>query len=697
MFDHHALLRLATLTPVVKVGNPDANADAIIEGLGLCAEADIVLTPELCVSGYTCGDLFGQEWLLKKSWDAVLRIAEWGKEKLQLVVVGCPVKVEGALYNCAVLLNQGYVIGVVPKSYLPNYKEFYEARWFKEADGSHPAHAILYLGEFEPARPVPFGTDLLFRCENVVVGVEVCEDVWVPLPPSSYHAVAGANVLLNLSASNETVGKSEYRRKLIEQQSARCIAAYAYCSSGPTESTSDLVFGGHNLIYENGSKLAEADKFNRKAHSEVVDIDIERLNNERAKNTAFGACRRMLPCRYRVEDFYLKSDLTILNSPLRPVYANVFIPAKTHELEDRCKEIFGIQTCALAKRLESMGPNKTTVVIGVSGGLDSTLALLVACKTMDMLGYARDNICGVTMPGFGTTPGTLKNAVKLMELLRVWQETIDIRPLSIAAFDTLGHKPFGLEYDNGHPEKMLLDDFMTALKNLPPGSQDLVFENVQARLRTFLLMNKGFVLGTGDLSELALGWCTYNGDHMSMYNVNCSVPKTLVRFLVRWIAENQHQQLCPLKTETEVKDQSFWTAGELQKCLFDICDTAISPELLPGPQETEKSIGPYELTDFFLFHLLRHGYGPEKIVWLAENATGFARKYTHNEIKGWLRLFLRRFFAAQYKRNCVPDGPKVGSVALSPRGDWRMPSDADPSIWTAWDKKPDPNNCVAEG
>jgi len=672
MNDRFGMLRISTVSPAVRVGNPEANAKAIIAAVKDLPDSDIVLTPELSVTGYTCGDLFAQDALIEAAWTCLMSIAAAFDDRMQLLVVGVPVRVNGSLYNCAAVLNQGYLLGLVPKSYLPNYKEFYEVRWFKAADGTEPREAIVQL-EVGSVRPVPFGTDLLFRCVDVVVGIEICEDLWVPLPPSSFQAVAGANVLLNLSASNETVGKSDYRRKLIEQQSARCIAAYVYCSCGPTESTSDLVFGGHSMICENGLKLAETDKFVRPTHRQTVDVDVQRLNSERARATTFGDCRRVLPREYRFEDFYINSTYNDA-APLRANFAQVFIPVGKVELERRCNEIFSIQTCGLAKRLESIqkGDEPVKVHIGVSGGLDSTLALLVCAKTYDMLGWDRSNIRAVTMPGFGTTNKTFVNAKKLMELLGVWQETIDIRPLAIAAFDTIGHKPFGINYDNGHPEKTLLDDFCNELKKLPREAKDLVFENVQARIRTLVLMSGGFVVGTGDLSESALGWCTYNGDHMSMYNPNASVPKTLVRFLVDWIAR--------WRAATLMKGQEF---GPLVDVLLDISTQVISPELLPGGgQDSEEAVGPYELVDYFLFHFLRNNFSPDKIAWMAQHAAGFTVKYGKEDIAKWLKLFLKRFFAAQFKRNCVPDGPKVGSVALSPRGDWRMPSDADASLWT---------------
>ncbi len=590
---------------------------------------------------------------------AVWRIARATRGRPHLVVVGLPVMVRNSLYNCAAVIGDGTVLGVIPKQFIPNYKEFYESRWFSSANGTEPKEV-----DFDGA-PVPFGIDLLFQAGPVVVGIEICEDLWMPIPPSSHQAVAGANVLLNLSASNETIGKHRYRTELVVNQSGRCIAAYAYASAGPTESTTDLVFGGHCLIAENGSLVEESRRVGdggpmlRDSYFITADVDIERLQNDRRWTTSFDDCVPRLPFPYRRIEFRLADTLPGLR---RHVSGTPFVPREDEELHRRCTEIFGIQTAALAKRVEQLS-EQSTLNIGVSGGLDSTLALLVAVKMCDRMGFPRRRVQGLTMPGFGTTERTRNNALELMRHLGVPQETIDIRPLCLQAFRSLEHRPFGLDTAG-----LEVDEFQEALANLPPEQrQDLVFENVQARIRTFLLMSRGFVVGTGDLSEAALGWSTYNGDHMSMYNPNCSIPKTLVKLLVRYVALHEFD-------------------GEARETLLSIAGTPISPELLPLSaqgemlQSTEETLGPYELHDFFLFHVVRNGFRPEKILFLARHAE-FTQEHAPQAVERTLATFYRRFFFNQFKRSCVPDGPKVGSVSLSPRGDWRMPSDADPSIW----------------
>jgi NAD+ synthase (glutamine-hydrolysing) len=487
----------------------------------------------------------------------------------------------------------------------------------------------------------------------------------MPIPPSSYQAVAGANVLLNLSASNETIGKNRYRTELVVGQSGRCLAAYTYSSAGPTESTTDLVFGGHCLIAENGSLIEESRRvgdggaIRRDSYFITADVDLEKLQNDRRWTTSFDDCVPRLPFPYRTIEFRLSHKMEGLR---RKVSGTPFVPQEDQELHNRCAEIFGIQTAALAKRVEQLS-ERSTLNIGISGGLDSTLALLVAVKMCDMLGSPRRRIHGLTMPGFGTTERTRNNALELMRHLGVSQATIDIRPLCLQAFRSLGHAPFGIDTTD-----MSVEDFQESLRHLAPEQrQDLIFENVQARIRTFLLMSRGFVIGTGDLSEAALGWSTYNGDHMSMYNPNCSIPKTLVKFLVRYVAMNEFE-------------------GEVRDTLLSIVGTTISPELLPLSaqgeilQSTEETLGPYELHDFFLYNMIRNGFTREKILFLSRHAQ-FTQEHPPAIIERTLEIFYQRFFANQFKRTCVPDGPKVGSVSLSPRGDWRMPSDADPSAW----------------
>jgi NAD+ synthase (glutamine-hydrolysing) len=484
----------------------------------------------------------------------------------------------------------------------------------------------------------------------------------VPAPPSCYQALRGATVLVNPSASNETIGKAAYRRQLVANQSARCLAAYLYAACGVSESTTDLVFGGHDLIAENGILLAESRRFERDETLLVTDIDLEHLLADRLRTNSFGLAQRQLGEERPFRRISFTLDRREAPSPLlRAIDPHPFVPSVQEELRERCEEIFHMQVAGLARRLEHIG--KPGVTIGISGGLDSTLALLVACKTTDALGMARERIRAFTLPGFGTTSRTRTNARALMQQLGVTAAEVDIRPLCLEEMRALGHRPFGLDLHG-----LTVEELTQKLQRLPADRrQDLVFENVQARMRTSILMNAGFVIGTGDVSELALGWATYNADHMSMYNPNVSIPKTLVKFLVRWAAENEFE-------------------GEARRTLLDIVATEISPELLPvcddgkATQATEGVIGPYELLDFFLFHFLRYGSAPEKILFLAQQAR-FDRTYTDDELRHWLRVFLQRFFANQFKRSCLPDGPKVGSISLSPRGDWRMPSDASAALW----------------
>jgi len=641
------------------VANPAANAAEIVRVLGQATDSDVVVFPELCITGYTCADLFGQTRLLEAAVEQTWRVAADTDNCRQLIVVGVPVAAENSLYNCAAVLFEGRILGIVPKQFIPNYKEFYESRWFRGADDAVPKE-IDFGG-----RRVPFGIDLLFRAGELVVGIEVCEDLWVPLPPSSFQAVAGANVLLNLSASNETIGKNRYRTDLVVGQSGRCMAAYAYSSAGPTESTTDLVFGGHCLIAENGAVLAESPRVGdgnhvrRDSYLVTADVDVEKLQNDRRVTTSFDDCTRHLPRSYRTIEFSLRPELSGLR---RYVSGTPFIPKQDAELHRRCAEIFGVQCSALAKRVEQLPPD-APLMIGVSGGLDSTLALLVAVKMCDLLDRPRTTIHGLTMPGFGTTQVTRTNALDLMRHLGITAETIDIRQMCLDAFRAIGHAPFGIDL-----EGLVVAQLQEKLSQIPlQECQDLVFENVQARTRTFLLMSRGFVIGTGDLSEAALGWSTYNADHMSMYNPNCSIPKTLVRFLVKYVAQHEFD-------------------GAARETLLQIVATPISPELLPvssegkSHQSTEAALGSYELHDFFLFHFLRNGFSPAKILFLSQFAD-FATPHAREEIESTLHTFYRRFFANQFKRSCVPDGPKVGTVSLSPRGDWRMPSDADAQTW----------------
>jgi NAD+ synthase (glutamine-hydrolysing) len=653
-------VRITAASTRTAVANPEANANEVLRVLARVPDSDVVLFPELGVTGYTCGDLFGQTVLLEAGVRAAARIVAATRGRAQLVVVGLPVAAGNSLYNCALAAFDGRVLGIVPKQFLPNYKEFYERRWFSAAVGREPPE-IDFAG-----REVPFGIDLVFRADGgVVVGIEICEDLWMPIPPSSVQALAGANILLNLSASNETIGKCRYRTELVVGQSGRCIAAYAYAGAGPTESTTDLVFGGHCLIAENGRLLKESPRvgdggpIRRDSYGITADVDVEKLQVDRRMTTSFDDCLKYLrPCR--VVGFELSREMAGLE---REVAGTPFVPAEGPELHRRCAEIFGIQCAGLAKRIEQLPPG-TPLNLGISGGLDSTLALLVAVKTCDLLGIDRRAVRCLTMPGFGTTPRTRTNALALIEHLGVSGATIEISALALRTFQEIGHAPFGIDCRG-----MDVEAFRAALARVPREARhDLTFENVQARLRTLLLMSRGFVVGTGDLSELALGWSTYNGDHMSMYNPNCSIPKTLVRFLVRYVAQTEFEE------------------GPARATLLSIVGTTISPELLPAgaggeiEQATEEILGPYELLDFILFHAVRSGSSPAKVLFLSAHAA-FTQPYTRAQVERAVRTFSTRFFSQQFKRSCLPDGPKVGTVSLSPRGDWRMPSDADPSAW----------------
>jgi len=680
MSHHHDFVRLSAATPVVSVADPTANIDATLSLLRGLPESDIVLFPELSVSSYSCGRLFHQRALLSETEEQIKRLANSAPNPRQVIVVGAPIAVGSALYNCAVVIHKGKLLGIVPKQFLPDYNEFYEARWFASGHDDLP-ETINYAGQ-----SVPFGTRLLFTSmvgkEELVLSVEICEAIWMPIPPSSLAAVAGANIICNPSASPETVGKAGYRRDLVLSQSGRCITAYAYAGCGPTESTAEVVYGGHSFIAEGGHLLAESNRVGdtaptvRTSQSITSDVDIERLQTERRNTSTYSDCERFInKAQYRRIEFQLSDQPR--EHLLFPVPATPFVPKAKEALKLRCADVFGIQTCALAKRLECLGDSPQSV-IGISGGLDSTLALLVAVKTYDLLNLPRSLIRGVTMPGFGTTDHTLSNARNLMRQLGVTQTEIDIREACLLEYKELaqatGYQPFGvldLLNDESLKKKneLSVKAFTKAIHKIPAEQQhDLTFENVQARRRTELLMNMGFVLGTGDMSELWLGWCTYNADHQSMYNVNCSVPKTLVKFLVQYVAEHQFE-------------------GDTANTLFSVANTEISPELLPPDesgnirQSTEETVGPYELHDFFMFNFIRYGFSPEKILFLAKHANGWSKTYSDDEIKHWLAVNLRRAFAQQYKRDDVPNGPKVGSISLSPRGDWRMPSDASNAAW----------------
>ncbi len=662
----HGFLRVAAATPALRVADCAFNAEQILTLMARAEAAGVAVLvfPELSLTGYTCADLFQQLTLQRGAVAALDHVRTAGGSLFSgIALVGLPLVVDDQVFNCAALLQRGQLLGVVPKSFIPNYKEFYEGRWFAAAATARSREVRLC------GQTVPFGTDRLFAATDVdglVLGVEICEDLWVPVPPSSTQALAGATVLVNLSASNEVIGKAGYRRQLVLNQSGRCLAAYVYASCGVWESTTDVVFGGHCLIAENGALLAESRRFQREPTLTVADVDLDRIRADRIRTNSFGDATLVAAPSRPVErvPFDLGAQAPAVPDLLRTVDAHPFVPQGQELLRERCEEIFQTQVAGLARRLEHIG--KPAVAIGISGGLDSTLALLVVCKTLDLLEVPRSQVRAFTFPGFGTSRRTRTNALALMRHLAVSACEVDIRPLCLEELRALGHKPFGLDLKG-----LTLDPFVEQLQRLPDDRrEDLVFENVQARLRTSLLMNSGFVIGTGDVSESALGWATYNGDHMSMYNPNASIPKTLVKFLVDWVARNEF-------------------AGATQVTLLDIVDTVISPELLPANVEgqtcqvTEDAVGPYELHDFFLYHFLRYGAPPEKILFLAGHAR-FLRHYSAAEIRRWLQVFVRRFFANQFKRSCLPDGPKVGSISLSPRGDWRMPSDATPALWLRW-------------
>ena len=593
-------------------------------------EVKFIVFPELSITSYTCGDLFLTSSLLNKAIDGLKIICEESHNKDMLIAVGCPLVHNNILYNCACIIFNGKVLGIVPKSYIPNYSEFYEKRWFTE--GAMLIDEIINLPFQEN---IPFGTNLIFCAGDYKFGVEICEDLWVTVPPSSYLSLLGANIIGNLSASNELVSKKDYRISLVSNQSSRCMSSYIYSSAGVHESTTDLLFSGHLIISENGSILKENDRFQRENEIITSCIDVFKLNSERLKNLSYRSSSQTVPFKSKFINFNFNST-KIINFD-RYVDKHPFVPSNEHERDERCKEIFNIQSSALAKRLEHTGLKKA--VIGISGGLDSTLALLVVVKTFKLLGIDNKNIIAITMPGFGTTDRTYNNALTLCNELGTDLREINIVDAALQHFKDIGHD-----------------------KDI----HDVTYENVQARERTQILMdlaNKegGLLIGTGDLSELALGWCTYNGDHMSMYSVNPSIPKTLVRYLVRYVAEKE--------SNTEVSNT-----------LLDILDTPVSPELLPKSdngdivQKTEDIVGPYELHDFFLYHFIKHGSSKERILILAEAA--FKYDYSKEEIEKWLDKFIYKFFTQQFKRSALPDGPKVGSISLSPRGDWRMPSDA---------------------
>ena len=631
----NSFITVAAAIPAVKVADCDYNIEQIIAQVTEAEEkgVEIIVFPELCVTGYTCQDLFRQSTLLENVELSVVRLLGHMRKMNVIAIIGVPVIVGDLLLNCAAVIQKGSILAIIPKTYLPNYNEFYEKRWFASSQDLRETQ-IRYAGNKITITPEPL---LVRTSENVLFGVEICEDVWAPAPPSNRLALSGADLIFNLSASDELVGKHDYLKGLLAQQSARTITGYIYSGSGFGESTQDVVYGGNAMIYENGVLLEEADRFSLEPQMMIGQIDIERLRSERRTNSTYVNAQRG-------NNAIIVDALPTDNIPftlIRKIDPHPFIPASS-DMQRSCEEIINIQSCGLAKRV--IHTNSKNLVVGISGGLDSTLALLICVNTFDMLHLDRKGIIGVTMPGFGTTDRTYQNALTLMKNLGITIKEINIAKAVNQHFEDIGHDP---------------------------KIHDVTYENSQARERTQILMDLtnqigGFVVGTGDLSELALGWATYNGDHMSMYGVNGSVPKTLIRYLVRYIAEYKMDEAT-------------------KAVLLDIIDTPISPELIPGDekgninQKTEDLVGPYELHDFYLYYFLRFGFSPRKIFFLAQHA--FKGMYDDATIKKWLSTFFRRFFNQQFKRSCLPDGPKVGSVSLSPRGDWRMSSDAVSRLW----------------
>lgn len=635
-------LRVGAVTPMLRVADVDFNVRAIISAVKEARGqgVQVLIFPEMAITAYTIGDLVQHEALLLKAQKGLEEILNESAASNMVIVLGIPLVIEQKLFNCAVALNSGKILGVIPKTLLPNYKEFYEERWFSSSTEAHSSVIELVNQE------VPFGTDILFKLRGIgsaIIGVEICEDLWMPMSPHEYQALAGATVLINLSASNEVLGKADWRRTMVASESGRCIAAYCYVSSGIGESSNDVIYGGHAIIAENGTVLRESERLSSEPQLIVSDIDLERLAYDRRVMTTFRDMATQVKTYRVIETEASDPQAGKLERMLDP---HPFVPGVPAQRAERCREIFSMQVASFAQKLS--GAKKNHVVLGVSGGLDSTLSLLVAVKTMDFLGLPRANVHAFTLPGFGTTARTRTNATKLCQALGVNLVKVNITRTCQSHLKDLGHN----------------------------GQEDLVFENVQARYRTEFFFNKanqldGIVLGTGDLTEIALGWSTFAGDHISHYHVNASVPKTLVRFLVQWVADEE------------------LASSPAQKVLYDILETPISPELRRPEngvirQISEEVIGPVELADFYLYPFIRFGMRPSKILYLANEVRkqrSFEGQYTLDDLHKWLKSFINRFFANQFKRTCLPEGPKIGSVSLSPRGDWRMPSDAEAKLW----------------
>ena len=635
MLKEQGFVRVGAVVPKLKVADTEFNCNEIIKQIEVASnnKIQIAVFPELCVTGYTCQDLFEQDTLLEEAEKALNKILDYTNNLDIICIIGMPIKAENQLFNTAVVIQKGKILGIVPKTFIPNYGEFYEKRWFASSKNAKKKEIEIL------DKKVHFGIDLQFKDKEnneICFGIEICEDIWAVEPPSNKLALLGANIIFNLSASNEVIGKKEYRRELVKMQSAKTISGYVYCSSGVNESTSDVVFSGESMIFENGSCLTNNQRFDFESNMIFTEIDTKRLANDRRKNISFMG--NPVDLEYREIKINIPDNIENLT---REYSKTPFVPEDKKKISEICEEILNIQSYGLAKRLLHTNINKT--IIGISGGLDSALAFLVIIKAYEVLNLPKENIIAITMPGFGTTSRTHKNSIKLINEYGATFREINITKSSLQHFE-----------DIGHDKKM----------------KDITYENAQARERTKILMDianeeNGIVVGTGDLSELALGWCTYNGDHMSMYSVNASIPKTLVEYIIKWVADNSKE--------------------EYKNIINDILDTPISPELLPPDengnieQKTEEQVGPYILHDFFLYHFLRYGAEPKKIYILA--CKTFKNDFKKEDIKHWLQVFIKRFFTQQFKRNCMPDGPKVGTVSLSPRGDLRMPSDASYNIW----------------
>ena len=635
-------IRIGAAVPHLKVADVDFNISAMIDLIKKARTegVQVLIFPEMSITGYTIGDLVQQQALLAKAEEGLMKLVEISANYGMMVVAGLPLCVDQKIFNCAAVVNSGRLLGIVPKTYIPNYKEFYESRWFVSGDDicSDTVHIN--------GMAVPFGPNILFSVQGIpsaVIGIEICEDMWVPLAPHEYQALAGANILINISASNEILAKADWRRTMLSSESGRCSAAFCYVSAGINESSNDVIFGGHTVIAEDATILEESRKLSNDTKLTISDVDIDKLVHDRLLLTSFRQNTLHLKA-FRIIEAFIND--TVADKLFRVIDAQPFVPKEPSKRAERCHDIFSMQVAALAQKLT--GSNMEHIILGVSGGLDSTLALLAAVKTMDFLKLPRSNVYAFTLPGFGTTTRTRDNATTLCKDLGVNIQRVDITRTCKSHLADMQHN----------------------------GQEDIVFENIQARYRTEFLFNKanglnGILLGTGDLTEVALGWCTFSGDHMSHYHVNVSVPKTLVRYLIRWVADEELSK----------------TAA--QKVLYDVLDTPISPELkrpVKGKiaQMSEDVIGPVELADFFLYPFIRMGTKPGKILFLANEARKrklFEGRYNLDELHTWLQSFIKRFFANQFKRTCMPEGPKIGSISLSPRGDWRMPSDADPDLW----------------